>query len=97
MPRVIRDRAAERDLDGIWDHIAQESVSAANRLIDTIAQTCDTLASQPEMGRLRPELAPHLRSFPVGNYVIFYRPIADGIEVARVLHGARDIDAEFER
>jgi toxin ParE1/3/4 len=27
----------------------------------------------------------------VGNYLIFYRPISDGIEIVRVLHGARDI------
>ena len=25
-------------------------------------------------------------------YPIFYRPLDDGIEVARVLHGSRDID-----
>jgi toxin ParE1/3/4 len=53
------------------------------------------LAGQPLLGRLRPELAPNLRNFPVGNHVIFYRPIDNGIEVARVLHGARDIDALF--
>jgi toxin ParE1/3/4 len=53
------------------------------------------LAGQPLLGRLRPELAPNLRSFPVDNHVIFYRPIDHGIEVARVLHGARDIDALF--
>ena len=95
MARVTRDRAAQRDLDEMWDYVAQESVAAASRLIDTIVEACDRLASQPEMGRLRPELAPNLRSFPVGSYVIFYRPTLDGIEVARVLHGARDIDALF--
>jgi plasmid stabilization system protein ParE len=26
------------------------------------------------------------------RHVIFYRPMAEGIEVLRVLHGARDID-----
>jgi len=26
------------------------------------------------------------------SYLIFYRPIPEGIEVLRVLHGARDID-----
>jgi toxin ParE1/3/4 len=35
-----------------------------------------------------------LRSFPVGNYVIFYIPIPDGIEVVRVMHGRQDIDAD---
>jgi toxin ParE1/3/4 len=93
MSRVTRDRAAQRDLDEIWDYIAQESVAAANRLIDMIVETCNRLALQSEMGRLRPELASNLRSFTVGNYVIFYRPTQDGIEVARMLHGARDIEA----
>ena len=47
------------------------------------------------MGRPRGELAPRLRSFPVGPYVLFYRPTPNGIEVARVLHGARDIPSLF--
>jgi toxin ParE1/3/4 len=47
------------------------------------------------MGRNRPELALALRSFPVGNYIIFYRQIRNGIEVIRVLNAMRDIDALF--
>jgi plasmid stabilization system protein ParE len=27
------------------------------------------------------------------KYLVFYRPITEGIEVTRVLHGARDIDS----
>jgi toxin ParE1/3/4 len=37
----------------------------------------------------------NVRSFPFGRYVIFYEPIEDGIDVVRVLHSARDIDAVF--
>jgi toxin ParE1/3/4 len=33
---------------------------------------------------------------PLGNYIIFYRPIDDGIEVVRILHGARDLPPLFE-
>ncbi len=47
------------------------------------------------MGRKREELAPLLRSFPVGNYVIFYRPASGGIQIIRVLHGARDVSKLF--
>jgi toxin ParE1/3/4 len=54
------------------------------------------LAIQPRAGRLRPELAPELRSFPVGRYVVFYRPQDDGIDVVRVLHSARDIESISE-
>jgi toxin ParE1/3/4 len=38
----------------------------------------------------------NLRSFTVKNYVIFYQPTADGIEVLRVLYGARDIHRVFD-
>lgn len=48
----------------------------------------------PGLGRQESKLAPNLRSFPLGNYLIFYRPIEDGIAVVRVLHGARDISPE---
>jgi toxin ParE1/3/4 len=53
------------------------------------------LAKQPGMGEARPELAEGLRCFSVGNYLIFFKPLSDGIEVVRVLSGARDIDALF--
>jgi toxin ParE1/3/4 len=54
------------------------------------------LASQPMMGRAREELASGLRSRPFGRYVIFYVALPDGIDVGRVLHSARDIDAIFD-
>ena len=31
------------------------------------------------------------------KYIVFYRPIENGIEVLRVLHGARDVAALAER
>jgi toxin ParE1/3/4 len=30
--------------------------------------------------------------WPVGKYLILYRAAADGIEVVRVVHGARDLE-----
>jgi len=47
------------------------------------------------MGRSRPDLAPGLRSFPVGKYIICYVPIENGIEIVRVVSGFRDIDMLF--
>lgn len=48
------------------------------------------------MGRERSELAPFLRSFPVKIYLIFYRPIDEGIEIVRILHGSQDIETIFQ-
>ena len=53
------------------------------------------LSRQPGIGRTRPELDTNLRSFVVGRYVIFYLPVSSGIEIVRVLHGARDIATLF--
>ena len=59
------------------------------------------LAESPELGSLGEFQSPALcgvrrwRVKRFTNYLIFYRPLAEGIEVIRVLHGARDIDAIF--
>lgn len=88
------DRAHE-DLQDIWLYIASDDTKAADRFIDTLIVKIETLATQPGMGRLRDELHASLRSFPVGNHVIFYRPIEDGVEIVRVLSGFRDLPFLF--
>jgi toxin ParE1/3/4 len=95
MPQVLKRPQAEADLDDIWWHIAQDNPDAADRLLDNIDERCTTLAQFPYISTSRDELMPALRSLPVGNYLIFYLPIPDGIEVVRVLPGMRDIDAFF--
>ncbi len=98
MPQAVLLRSAEADLADIWRYIARDSPQNASRLVRRIRTMCSTtLADNPYIGRARPELAPGLRSFPVGNYIVFYRPIEDGVEVVRVVHGSRDIEALFEQ
>ncbi len=86
---------AVQDLDDIHDFIAMDNINAALRLINLLEEKFQAITQSPEMGRRREELAPALRSFPAGHYVIFYRPVKDGIQVIRVLHGARDVEAIF--
>lgn len=64
-------------------------------ILARLEQQARKLAQAPGIGRPRAELRPGLRSCVVGSYVIFYRAIPDGIEVIRVLHGRRDIEAIF--
>ena len=86
---------ASADLEEIWLFIAQDDPNTADRFIRTIVSRFPRLASMPYLGRQREELSARLRSFPIGSYVVFYRPIDDGIEVVRVLHGARDFPPLF--
>jgi len=87
---------ARSDLTEIWSYIADDSIANADAFIDKLYETIKALASQPGVGRRREELAPGILSFPFGRYVIFYRTNRDTIEIVRILHGARDIQAIFE-
>jgi len=95
MPVIIRRPLARSDLSEIWDYIADDNETRADAFVDIIDQKFQALASYPNMGRSRDELEEGPRSFPVGRQVIFYRVIAEGVEIIRVLHGSRDLDAIF--
>jgi toxin ParE1/3/4 len=95
MARVLRRPQAAADILEIWDFIAEDSTSEADRWIDRLDEKLTLWATQPLLGRLRNELATDLRSMPFGRYVVFYLPLQNGIDVVRVLHSSRDIDTEF--
>ncbi|MBI5430668.1 MAG: type II toxin-antitoxin system RelE/ParE family toxin [Nitrosomonadales bacterium] len=96
MPRIRFTHSAETDLLELWVTIAEENLTAADKILDVIQAATTLLGAQPEMGRARPELAEGLRSLPTRTpYLIFYLPDGDGLLVVRVLHHARDIDAEY--
>ncbi len=102
MPRFVFSEFVEPELDAIWEYIAFDNMDAADRFLEAAFGTFKELARMPGMGlkrsfshaRLR-----DLRSFRVKgfeNYLIFYGPISDGIEVFHVVHGARDLDRFWE-
>ena len=100
MKGVVHRRAgAQRDLIAIYRHYAREAgLRIADRFLAAAEKTFRLLAGMPGMGTRydydHPALA-ELRVFPLSSrfkvYLVFYKPVADGIEIVRVLHGARDI------
>ncbi len=98
MRRYRLSRRAKKDLDKIWLHIARDNIKAATRFVDLLTDKFPLLADSPRMGRLREDLQPDLRSFPVKNYLIFYRPLGKtGVAIVRVVHGARDLRSLFPK
>ncbi|NMG46318.1 type II toxin-antitoxin system RelE/ParE family toxin [Aromatoleum toluvorans] len=90
--RVLYTASAQADLLEAWLFIAEENPVAADRVLDAIEQEASSLLSNPLMGRLRPELAAGVRSWPTATpYILFYLADRGGITVLRVLHHARDI------
>ena len=84
------------DLDEIWDYIACDSVEEADGFVDRVLKTCVLIAGNPGMGRSRDELVEGIRSFPVGNYLVFYHLAEDAVFIDRVLSGYRDLLAAFD-
>ena len=97
MAVIVLQPRAKADLSDIWQFMAEDSDDQADAFIDLIDQKFQLLAQQSGLGRRREELAEGLRSFPVGRYVIFYLPIPDGVQIVRLLHGARDIEAAITK
>jgi toxin ParE1/3/4 len=95
MPGIVRSSRAEQDLVDIWFQIAKHDERAADRILELIQRRCEVLLKFHYGGEACPAFGHDMRWFPAGNYVIFYRPAEDGIQVVRVLDGRRDLDAAF--
>ena len=84
-------RLATEDLTSIHEHIAKSNPAHAKRYLGILKDKCQAIAESPGIGLRRDEYL-GLSMFPVGDYLIFYKPAKNGILVIRVLHGARDIE-----
>lgn len=89
MPKILRTRQAELDLAAIWSYIAADNREAADRMIRRIDERFHLLLRDPNMGDSLDRFRPGLRATAVGQYVIYFRPVAEDVEVYRVLHGAQ--------
>ena len=93
MARVRLTPRAREDLDEIWLYIARDNMGAADRLIDAIGARCNGLADFPELGPARPDIAPDARMLTIDNYIVLYRSRGADVEIVRVVHGARRLEA----
>lgn len=83
--------AGKADLLGAWLQIADDrGVDAADAYIEKIRDLCELIASQPGMGKDRPEIDEKVQSFPVDSYVIYYEAHKFVIRILRVWHAAQD-------
>ncbi len=55
------------------------------------------LASMPRMGTSKAYLEPGQRTFAVKPWLIVYDPLPNGISVARIVDGRRDVPALFAK
>ncbi len=92
MAVVLYRPQARLDLKEVYRYIAEVNPDAAAKVVREVAGKATFLGENPTIGEPVERLLPGLRRFPIGNFLIFYRPTERGIEVVRILHGARDIE-----
>lgn len=102
MPRTTFRPSAWREVhQAMWYLEEQSDAEVAERFLNNLMSSCNALAQMPNMaptcGFKRAELK-NVRRWPVKgfeNWLIYYQPKGDGIEVLHVVHGARDQERIF--
>lgn len=89
-------KQAAQDLDEIfWYWGRRAGLKPAERLIDAITDRFWILGEYPDSGKSSEEIAPGVRCFPAGNYIIYYRKMRRAIEILHIFHGARHPSRAF--
>ena len=91
MSEFVLHPQAYADLDEIWEHIAANSLDAADHTLEEIYEAIQSLVPFPYIGHTRPDLTSKpLRFQSLREYVIVYAPEEKPLAVIAVLHGRRD-------
>lgn len=104
MKRLRIRPAADADIDAAAFHYEREGgIDLAIEFYAAVENTWNMLLEQAHLGAVQEWLPGRLAGCcrwrvesPFQVYQVFYFPCDDGIEVLRVLHGARDLKCLFE-
>jgi toxin ParE1/3/4 len=100
MARAFRfTEKAEKDVDAILSYtLTAWGEAQAQAYILGLYDLLDLVSENPAAGRLRPELAPGLRSFPYRKHLVFYVSLEGEVVVVRVLGARQEIESgRFKR
>ena len=98
MMRYRVSGAAEQDLDEIFLYWAKRAgLKAADRLMDSITERFWLLGEYPDAGRSAEDIAPGVRCFPAGKYLIYYRHTRRVTDILHIFDGAQDQKRAFEK
>jgi toxin ParE1/3/4 len=90
MKRFRVSQVARRDLEETFLYWARRAgPEIADRVIDAIVERFWILGQYPDSGRPCDDIAPGVRCFPAGKYLIYYRKVRRGVEIAHIFHASR--------
>ena len=100
--KVLLTRSAERDLEGIYDYIAEhDSQKNADYVLDKLLEVVETLSTFPERGAHPKELAAlgirEYRQAFFKPYRIIYRVSGKQVFIYLIADGRRDMQILLSR
>jgi len=97
MTHAVWTPLAENDLEEILFQIrvVDERPLTARRNGEAIHNAVNARASTDVPGQVHPDAPPGWLYFRFKRWLIFYQPHPEGIEVLRVIDGARDLPKHF--
>ncbi len=103
-PRYLVRPKADADLEEqAFYYATRETAELGHRFLVAAHETFALLATQPHIGwsaRLEDSRLRSLRLFRVHGFeriLILYRPLPNGADILRVVHGSRNIDILLRR
>jgi plasmid stabilization system protein ParE len=94
---VLTDQA-ERDVNEIWDYIANESIEQADAVAAEIREALRLLASAPGIGHRRGDVKDvRYRFWRANRFIIAYFSKTQPLQIIRIVGGHRDFRQLFPR
>ena len=94
--RLIVTPNADADIEEIGDRIAERSPVRALSYVQELRLRCSRILDFPHAGPPRLQWGEGIRIVIHGHYIIIYRVRGEAVQILRIVHGARDLDALFE-
>jgi len=98
----VRPRATLDVEESSLFYLVHASEAVSVRFEAAVMETCAWILENPTSGARREFLSPRLSGLRMWSvrgfekHLLFYRETEEGVEVVRVVHGARDIERIFD-
>jgi toxin ParE1/3/4 len=102
MAKINKRPIVIQDLIEQATYIAEDNLDVSDRFLMAAEDTFNFLGTMPAIGRLSgftPARLADVRQYAIKGFkrfLIFYRVTDDGVDILRVLHGARDVEMLLE-
>jgi toxin ParE1/3/4 len=102
MPELLKRPQVIRDLIEIATYIADNNLESGEQFLYAAEETFKQLGQMPKMGKSCQFSHPRLQNIRqiavkgFRQYLIFYQITLARVEIVRVIHGSRDLEALLE-